>query len=126
MDFGERINTGFSMGMITGIDYFYGLASILAKIGERFEQGSGSTKFTAAMLRPNVLFRLLKGILGAKLGKRNMIPKDIWKLKAFCAEVRIQQYIGNELNTIGAKNRWKGMPVRKVVSLHFNPGVLKG
>ena len=104
MDFGERINTGFSMGMITGIDYFYGLASILAKIGERFEQGSGSTKFTAAMLRPNVLFRLLKGILGAKLGKRNMIPKDIWKLKGILCggtdttiyRERIKHYWGKE------------------------------
>ncbi len=81
MDFGERISTGFSMAMISGLQYFYGLASILSKIGERFEQGSGTTKFSAAMLRPNVLYRLLKGVLGAKLAKRKMLPRDIWKLK---------------------------------------------
>jgi len=81
MDFADRINAGFKQGMITGLDYFYGLASILAKIGERFETGGGSTKFNPAMLKPSVLFRLLKGFLNAKLGKRNLLPKDIWNMK---------------------------------------------
>ncbi|MDO9088293.1 MAG: GH3 auxin-responsive promoter family protein [Anaerolineaceae bacterium] len=81
MEFAERINSGFKQGMITGLDYFYGLASILAKIGERFESGGGSGKFSPAMLRPNVLFRLIKGMINAKVGKRNMLPKDIWKMK---------------------------------------------
>jgi hypothetical protein len=81
MEFGERINLGFSMAMLTGLDYFYGLASILVRIGERFESGAGSVKFSPAMLRPNVLFRLLKGVLGAKFAKRKMLPKDIWKCK---------------------------------------------
>jgi hypothetical protein len=81
LDFAERINLGFKMGMITGLDYFYGLASILAKIGERFENGGGSTKLSAAMLRPDVLGRLLKGYFSAKIGKRALLPKDIWNLK---------------------------------------------
>jgi len=81
LGFGERINVGFKLGMITGLDYFYGLASILAKIGERFETGGGSTKFSAAMLRPNVLVRLIKGFISAKIGKRKLLPKDIWNLQ---------------------------------------------
>jgi|AutmiccommuBRH23_1029490.scaffolds.fasta_scaffold00388_32 hypothetical protein len=81
MEFAERINAGFKQGMITGLDYFYGLASILAKIGERFESGGGSGKFSPAMLRPNVMFRLVKGMINAKVGKRSMLPKDIWKMK---------------------------------------------
>jgi hypothetical protein len=81
LGFAERINVGFKLGMITGLDYFYGLASILAKIGERFETGGGSTKFSAAMLRPNVLIRLIKGFVSAKIGKRNLLPKDIWNLQ---------------------------------------------
>ncbi|HSM24495.1 MAG TPA: GH3 auxin-responsive promoter family protein [Anaerolineaceae bacterium] len=81
MDFGERISAGFQQGMITGLDYFYGLASILAKIGERFETGGGSTKFSAGMLRPSVLLRLIKGFINAKAGKRKLLPKDIWKMK---------------------------------------------
>lgn len=81
MDFVERIGAGFQQGMITGLDYFYGLASILAKIGERFETGGGSTKFSAGMLKPNVLLRLMKGFINAKAGKRKLLPKDIWKMK---------------------------------------------
>ncbi len=81
MEFGERIATGFKTGMVTGLDYFYGLASILAKMGERFESGSNSMKISPAMLRPDVFFRLLKGYLLAKLSKRKLLPKDIWKLK---------------------------------------------
>ncbi len=81
MEFGERIATGFKTGMVTGLDYFYGLASILASMGERFESGSTSMKISPAMLRPDVLFRLLKGFLCAKFNKRKLLPKDIWKLK---------------------------------------------
>jgi hypothetical protein len=81
MEFAERINAGFKQGMITGLDYFYGLASILAKIGERFETGGGSGKFSTAMLKPSVLGRLIKGMINAKVGKRKMLPKDIWKMK---------------------------------------------
>lgn len=81
MDFGVRINAGFQQGMITGLDYFYGLASILAKIGERFESGGSGGKFSSQMLKPSVLFRLLKGFFNAKIGKRNLLPKDIWNMK---------------------------------------------
>ena len=104
MDFGERIGIGFNMAMISGLHYFYGLASILAKIGERFEHGSGNTKLSLSMLRPNVLFRLLKGVLSAKLSKRKMLPKDIWNLKGIlCGGTdtaiyrdRIKNYWGKE------------------------------
>ena len=82
MDFAERINAGFQQGMVTGLDYFYGLASILAKIGERFESGGDDgAKFSAGMLRPSVIVRLLKGVINAKVGKRKLLPKDIWKMK---------------------------------------------
>jgi len=33
------------------------------------------------MLRPDVLLRLVKGYLSAKLGKRALLPKDVWKLQ---------------------------------------------
>lgn len=81
MQFGERIAEGFSLAMETGLDYFYGLASVLAKIGERFEKGSGSSKPSLQMLRPRVLSRLIRGMFIATLNKRNMLPKDIWNLK---------------------------------------------
>ena len=81
MEFGERLAAGFSLGMATGIDYFYGLASILTKMGERFESGGSSGKFSLKMLRPPILARYVKGMVKAKLNKRNVLPKDLWKLK---------------------------------------------
>lgn len=81
MPFGERISEGFNLAMETGLDYFYGLASVLAKIGERFAQGSGGSKPSLQMLRPRVLARLIKGMVIATVNKRNMLPKDIWNLK---------------------------------------------
>jgi hypothetical protein len=81
MEFLEIIQTGFKMAMIEGMDFFYGLASILVSIGQRFEQGSGSVQFSAQMLRPDVLYRLLKSFLKGKIRGENLLPKDIWKLK---------------------------------------------
>lgn len=80
MEFIDRISAGFSQGMELGIDYFYGLASVLGKMGERFEQG-GTGKKSLSMLKPKILGRLIGGLIKAKLQKRNMLPKDIWKLK---------------------------------------------
>ncbi|MCJ7519404.1 MAG: GH3 auxin-responsive promoter family protein [Anaerolineaceae bacterium] len=80
MEFADRIAAGFSQGMETGIDYFYGLASVLGKMGERFEEG-GSGKKSLSMLKPKVLGRLIRGYFKAKLQKRNLLPKDIWNLK---------------------------------------------
>ena len=104
MEFGERISEGFKLAMGTGMDFFYGMSSILAKTGERFESGSGSIKFSPSMLRPNVLFRLLGGFLNSKLNKRKILPKDIWKLKGVMSggtdtgiyRERIKYYWGKE------------------------------
>jgi hypothetical protein len=81
MDFRERIQIGFKLAMVEGLDFFYGLASILVGIGERFEKGSGSVKLSPEMLRPAVLWRLIKSFLSAKIKGSNPLPKDIWKLK---------------------------------------------
>jgi hypothetical protein len=104
MDFGERIAEGFKLAMGTGLDFFYGISSILAKTGERFESGSSTIKFSSSMLRPSVLSRLLGGFLKAKLNKRNILPKDIWKLKGIMSggtdsdiyRKRIKHYWGRE------------------------------
>jgi hypothetical protein len=81
MPFVDRIADGFSLAMEEGLDYFYGLASVLSKMGERFENGSGNVIMSARMLRPRTLFRMVKGFLCAKLNGRPMFPKDMWNLK---------------------------------------------
>lgn len=81
MQFADRINEGFSLAMGTGLDYFYGLASVLAKIGERFEQGSGKIELSLRLFKPSTLIRLIKGMIVSKINQRRMLPKDIWNLK---------------------------------------------
>lgn len=82
MAYGERIALGFKLAMQEGLDYFMGLASVLARMGEQFEQDSGGgTKPSKDLLNPFVLIRLLRALLVSKIQKRSILPKDIWKLK---------------------------------------------
>jgi hypothetical protein len=56
------------------------------------------------MLRPGVLFRLLGGVLNAKINNRKILPKDIWKPKGIMCggtdtdiyRERIKYYWGRE------------------------------
>jgi hypothetical protein len=81
MGFRERIQSGFKMAMIEGVDFFYGLASILVGIGEQFEKGSGSMKLSTDMLRSKILWRMISSYLTKKISGEKLLPKDIWKLK---------------------------------------------
>ncbi len=81
MTFEERINTGFEMATELGLDYFFGLSSVLAKIGEMYEKGKKSSKLSKKYLKPRILTRLVKGLIKAKLENRNVLPRDIWNVK---------------------------------------------
>ncbi len=81
MEYAKRVALGFRLAMREGMDYFMGLASVLARMGEQFEQQSGSTKLSKELLDPATLVRLIKAVIVAKLHRRNILPKDIWKLK---------------------------------------------
>ena len=81
MDFTDRIKAGFKQGMVTGVDYFYGLASVLGKMGESFEQGGGAGAASLKGMKLSTILRLLKGFLVSKLQCRPLLPKDVWQLK---------------------------------------------
>ncbi len=85
MEFEERIQTGFKMGMKHGIDLFYGLSSVLVGIGEQFQHKSGKMKFSMDMLHPQILARLIKGKIRSALQHRPMLPKDLWDVKGIAA-----------------------------------------
>ncbi len=81
MAFGERIATGFKLAMSEGLDYFFGISVVLARMGEQFENQSSNTAPSKALLNPATLWRLLKAVVISKIQKRNILPKDIWHLK---------------------------------------------
>lgn len=81
MSFGERVSTGFRLAMREGLDYFYGLASVLARMGEQFESTGGGTKPSLSMLNPLTLWRLSRAVITARVENRPLLPRDIWQLK---------------------------------------------
>ncbi|MBN2323455.1 MAG: GH3 auxin-responsive promoter family protein [Spirochaetes bacterium] len=86
MDFQERIKVALQMALTEGLDFFYGISSLMLKISEQFSQTDKSmndNKEMKSILRnPKALLRLIRALLKAKLHKRSILPKDIWKLKA--------------------------------------------
>jgi GH3 auxin-responsive promoter len=85
MAFEERIKEGFRLGLKHGIDLFYGLSSVLVTIGEQFSRGSGTTQLSMDMLHPQIVARLLKGMVKSKIQRRPLLPKDLWKVKGIIA-----------------------------------------
>ncbi len=82
MGFAERLTDGFKLAMKHGLDYFYGLSSILARMGEQFENTQpGTSRISKDMLNPLVLWRMLKAVINTKLNNKPLLPKNIWKLK---------------------------------------------
>lgn len=83
MPFQERMKAAFSLGFREGIDIYFGLASVLVKMGEQFSgQAEQKTAFSKEMLHPKTIYRLSRGIIRSRLAGRPMYPKDLWDVKA--------------------------------------------
>ena len=86
LSFEERIQKGFELALSQGMDLFYGLASVLVAVGERFSQRAHSTRIRPLLAHPRALLRLARGLIRSKLARRPMLPKDLWSLKGLaCA-----------------------------------------
>jgi hypothetical protein len=81
MAYGERVALGFKLAMHEGLDYFFGISVVLARMGEQFGQQSSNSTPSKELLNPSTLWRLLKAVIIAKIHKRDILPKDIWHLK---------------------------------------------
>ena len=55
MSYGERIATGFKLAMREGLDYFFGISVVLARMGEQFEQQSNNSKPIEGIAQPPAL-----------------------------------------------------------------------
>ena len=81
MPYGERVALGFKLAMREGLDYFFGISVVLARMGEQFEQQSSNSKPSKELRNPTILWRMLKAVVISKIQKRDILPKDIWHLK---------------------------------------------
>jgi len=108
MDYAPRVALGFRLAMREGMDYFMGLASVLARMGEQFEQQSSSTKPSKELLDPATVWRLIKAVVTAKLHRRNILPKDIWKLKGIMTGGADTVVYGNKIEHYWGKKPLQG------------------
>ncbi len=82
MDFKEKIAKGFEISLQSGVDILIALTSVLVKMGNDFNNHSKNGKLSKHLLHPNVLYRYGRAWVRSKLGKRSILPKDLWPVKA--------------------------------------------
>ncbi len=82
MNFQERIQQGFRLAMQEGLDFFYGITSILLRVSDQFSAANrGSRDRSSPKLPPKALWRMAKAVIKSKLRGRGLLPKDVWKVK---------------------------------------------
>lgn len=80
LGFKERNMVGFDLAMKKGADLFYGLSSVLVKIGEAFADDSSNSK----MVLPSNFkqaAKLAKAWYKKKIKKQQLLPKDLFEFK---------------------------------------------
>lgn len=95
LSFSERNKKGFKMGLKKGIDFFFGVGSVtyyvslsIASLGSGHKGGkkSGDEKGTGMSVSPFMLARFLRAKKRCQKEGRELLPKDIFRLKGFmCA-----------------------------------------
>lgn len=87
MGFGERNKKGFAMGLEQGIDIFFGLTSVVHYMTETFinqaAQPKGSHQYSLKKISPKMCWRFLQAKRHCQEEKRPLMPKDLFRLKAF-------------------------------------------
>ncbi|WP_434688654.1 GH3 family domain-containing protein [Hungatella sp. SB206] len=96
MSFSERNKKGFKKGLKKGIDFFFGVGSVtyyvslsIASLGSGHKSGSGSRGGDGKKkisISPAMVVRLLKAKHLCRKEGRDLLPKDLFRLKGFmCA-----------------------------------------
>lgn len=81
MSFEDRMQLSFQMALSKGLDIGFALSSVAVAIGDRFKQQGNSRRLQSWLKRPEALPRLVKGIISSRMAGRQLLPKDLWKLK---------------------------------------------
>jgi hypothetical protein len=89
MSFSERNKKGFKLGLRKGIDYFFGLGSVIYYVSLTLSSmGSGKSKKADERnagkffkYSPSMLLRIMRAKYNCKKENRDLKPKDLFKLK---------------------------------------------
>ena len=86
LGFEERNKIGFGLALNKGVDLFFGLSSVLVKIGEDFARGSKGGMNSPRPDNLKMLYRLMRAYFKKKFKKQTLLPKDLWDIKGIlCA-----------------------------------------
>ena len=86
LSFEERNQVGFELALSKGVDLFFGLSSVLVKIGEDFAKGSTSIQRSAKPLSLKMMYKLGRAYIKRNFRKETILPKDLWDIKGIlCA-----------------------------------------
>jgi hypothetical protein len=81
LPFEERIGLAFKEALSGGIDYFFGLSLVLSEVGNKFNKSAGSLNVFPLLSQPRALMNLTRGMIRSRMANRNMLPKDLWRVK---------------------------------------------
>lgn len=81
LGFKERNVLGFKLAIKNGADLFYGVSSVLVKIGESFASGSSSSKTLLMPGNPKQAWKLLRAWWKKNIKKESLLPKDLFEFK---------------------------------------------
>jgi len=79
--FKDRIRRGFILALGGGVDFAASIAVVLAKMGDAFSNMSNGKGISLKSLPPAAIWRLFRGFIRAKLARRPLLPRDIWRVK---------------------------------------------
>lgn len=86
LGFEERNKIGFDLALNKGVDLFFGLSSVLVKIGEDFVKGSTGKKNLKRPANIKMLYKFVRAFIKKNIKKETILPKDLLNFKGIlCA-----------------------------------------
>jgi len=81
LGFRERNKVGFQLAMKHGADLFFGLSSVLVKIGEAYADSSNSSSKLPMPGNAKQALKMVKAWYKKKIKKEALLPKDLFEFK---------------------------------------------
>jgi len=81
LPFEQCLKLGFEEALYRGLDGFGGIASALIYAGEQIKRRSGNINIRFLLAHPRALLRVTRGLVKSKLGRRPLLPKDVWTVR---------------------------------------------
>lgn len=101
MSFSNRNKEGFKLAIKGGLDMFFGLGSVAYAVSKSFMNSNRKSKFKDLFkCKPQMAIRLIKTKIKSKITKRQIKPKDLFKLKCFVVAGTDNKYYKDELTNL--------------------------